>query len=129
MAFKSRRICGIFWNQLQPRPTLAVPGSLPPSLPQELRDSLSSPGVCAGCALALAIGVVSGTVRLWSGTFPPHHVLFYTVACTAVLPTISCFISSSGEQSVVLNHSTVISCLAGPRETTSWGLSVAVLVL
>lgn len=75
MAFKSCRICGIFWNQLQPQPTLAVPGSLPPSIPQELRGSLSSLGVSAGCALALAIGVVSGTVRLWSEAFRPHHVL------------------------------------------------------
>lgn len=37
MALKSCRICGIFGNQLQPQPTLAVPGTLPPSIPQGLR--------------------------------------------------------------------------------------------
>lgn len=119
MALKYCRICGIFWNQLQPQHTLAVPGSPPPSIPDEFRGSLSSPGVGAGWALALAIGscsagrpwALSRTVRLWSKAFPPHHVLFYTVAYAAVLPTVSCFMSSPGEQSVVLDHSSGSSLL------------------
>lgn len=66
---------------------------------------------------------MSGTVRLWSETFPPHHVLFYTVACAAVLPTVSCFMSSPGEQSVVLSHSAASSFDFLPCRATGGSLA------
>lgn len=66
------------------------------------------------------MGAVSRTVRLWSETFSPHHVLFYTVAWLQsypLFPALCPFLVSSLWFSIILQY---LHCSSFKTSKDTW---------